>query len=147
MWERTIADRPLGLTYDPATRSRFEAFGQQIGTYDSHLAAQQGLKDAFGDSYMYYYAIATPPRTSTPAPIWVRLGYRMLAAAAPVEALQYCGHALRMDPNLAEAHFCMGEVLAALGRNSAAAGHFRLLLDSESVRGGWQDAAGQLRSH
>lgn len=132
---------------DPQVEARFRRFGKEVQQYPSRAEARRGLRGEFGGSYMYYYAVATPPAAGGPDE-WVRLGTEFHAMGDLAEAETCCRHALEKDPASAEAHLCLGSALLAQNRPAEAAAHLSRVMQVLPRPGkGGAVPAPRLKSH
>ena len=113
-----------GFTYDPDTVSRFRMFDQQMSLYRDRSIAQRELKATFGGTYMYYCVFADTPSEKDADSQWL-LGNAFYSLGMLDDAVSRYRHALRIEPQFAEAHTNLGNVLMSQGRDEEAAFHYR----------------------
>jgi tetratricopeptide (TPR) repeat protein len=62
--------------------------------------------------------------------------YVLLQSGRPDQALAHCKDAVRLEPSLSDAHFSLGNVLAALGRKAEARAEFALAVAGNAAHTG-----------
>ena len=89
VWEGTTGsavDRQV-VAYDRRTAWRFRQFWERSLQHRDTNSARLGLSAAFGDTYMYYYALAHPPMEGTPPLSWLRLSNEFYSQGKMSEAM------------------------------------------------------------
>ena len=152
LWETSIGVRieKGEFSYDAQTETRFARFGQQVRQYPDRKSAQSGLQSAFGNTFMYYYAIVSPPYESPAASSWLLLGNELFASGKIDEAILYYRRALRGNSEYAEAHVSLGNALMYQGKTEEAATYYTRALELKPGPEGARQHLGenwQMRSH
>lgn len=86
------------------------------------------LEEAFGQTYMYYYAVIEPAGSGSRPSTWARLGNEFNALGRVDEAMAFYRQALRTPPGYGAAHLHLADALMARGKSAEAAAHYRQVL-------------------
>jgi tetratricopeptide (TPR) repeat protein len=95
--------------------ARFFAFDEKLRSFPSRRAAQLELGPSFGGTFMYYYVYPPPHSIVDYDALCWRLGNEFRALAMDDLALAYYRNTVWLNPQLAEAHLGLADLLKARG--------------------------------
>ena len=119
-WSGRAVGTP-GFGYDPKTKARFSEFLGKIERSPSRPVAQRELGPSFGGTFWYYALFFQPRDPSDYGPLFRRLGDEFEALGMDKEALAHYRNAVFLDPQVAEMHLGLANLLEKQGKREEAA--------------------------